>query len=113
MSFRKYTTRATKAFDADVESITDYLYLTVGVDISNRLIDNLAKTVVHIATFPQSGNLHYSAVIETVELRMFPVTKFPYYLVFYIAGPDEVVLVRLLHGMRDLSTELEALDTSE
>lgn len=52
MSFRKYTTRATKAFDADVESITDYLHLTAGVDISNRLIDNLAKTVVHIATFP-------------------------------------------------------------
>ena len=113
MSFRKFSVRATKAFDADIESITDYLYLTAGLDVSDRLLDNLAKTVGHIATFPESGNLHYSTVIETVELRMFPVTKFPYYLVFYIAGPDEVVLVRLLHGMRDLSTELQASDPSE
>ncbi len=83
------------------------------MEVSNRLLDNLAKTVGHIATFPQSGNLHYSTVIETAELRLFPVTKFPYYLVFYIAGPEEVVLVRLLHGMRDLSTELQASDPSE
>jgi hypothetical protein len=48
VSFRKYTTRATKAFDADVESITDYLYLTAGLEVSNRLLDNLAKTVGHI-----------------------------------------------------------------
>ena len=75
-----------------------------------RFAAAVASTRTHIRTFPESGNLHYSAVVETVELRMFPVTKFPYYLVFYIAGPDEV---RLLHGMRDLSTELEALDTSE
>jgi len=113
VSFRKFSVRATKAFDADVESITDYLYLTAGLEVSDRLLDNLGKTVGHIGTFPESGNLHYSAVIETVELRMFPVTKFPYYLVFYIAGPDEVVLVRLLHGMRDLSTELRGSDPSE
>ena len=75
-----------------------------------RFAAAVSYTRTHITTFPESGNLHYSAVVETVELRMFPVTKFPYYLVFYIAGPDEV---RLLHGMRDLSTELEALDTSE
>ena len=75
-----------------------------------RFAAAVASTRTHIRTFPESGNLHYSAVVETVELRMFPVTKFPYYLVFYIAGPDEV---RLLHGMRDLSTELDALVTSE
>jgi len=113
VSFRKFSVRATKAFDADIESITDYLYLTAGYEVSNRLIENLAKTVGHIATFPESGNLHYSAVIETVKLRMFPVTKFPYYVVFYTAGPDEVVLVRLLHGMRDLSNELLASDPSD
>ena len=44
---------------------------------------------------------------------MFPVSRYPDYLLFYIDGPEEVVLVRLLHGMRDLASELEALDTSE
>ena len=105
--------RIAKQFYRDVDTALVYLDEHANESVVARFAAAVASTRTHIRTFPESGNLHYSAVIETVELRMFPVTKFPYYLVFYIAGPDEVVLVRLLHGMRDLSTELEALDTSE
>jgi hypothetical protein len=41
---------------------------------------------------------------------MFPVSRYPDYLLFYIGGPEEVVLVRLLHGKRDIGVELEGID---
>lgn len=105
--------RIGKQFYRDLERVLEYLDEQAGESVVARFAAAVASTRNHIRTFPESGNLHYSAVIETGELRMFPVTKFPYYLVFYITGPDEVVLVRMLHGMRDLSTELQASDTSE
>ena len=97
----------------ELHKALEYLDEHADESVVARFAATVASTRAHIRTFPDSGNSHYSSVLETVELRMFPVTKFPYYLVFYISGSDEVVLVRLLHGMRDLTTELEALDTSE
>lgn len=37
-----------------------------------------------------------------LELRYFPITKFPKYLVFYRPVPDGIEVVRVLHGARDI-----------
>ena len=105
--------RIAKQFYRDLDKALEYLEEHADERVVARFAAAVASTRAHIKTFPESGNRHYSSVLDTVELRMFPVTKFQYYLVFYLSGPDDIVLVRLLHGMRDLATELEALDTSE
>ena len=110
MSINKRILRATLAFDADVESISGYLDEVAGPEVSDRLLYNIAKTLSHLVTFPSSGSLHYSEAASIDNLRMFPVTKFREYLVFYIDGPEEVVLVRLIHGKREVDVELDALD---
>lgn len=113
MNINKRTLRATVTFDADVELISGYLDELAGPEVSDRSLDNITKILTHIAAFPSSSSLHHSQTANIDNLRMFPVSRYPDYLLFYIDAPEEVVLVRLLHGMRDLTTELEALDTSE
>ena len=110
MSISRRTLRATIAFDADVELISGYLDELAGPEVSDRFLDNITKTLTHIAAFPSSGSLHHSQTAYIEDLRMFPVSRYPDYLLFYIDGPEEVVLVRLLHGKRDIGIELEAID---
>ncbi len=97
MSISKRTLRATIAFDADVELISGYLDELAGPEVSDRFLDNITKTLTHIASFPSSGSLHHCQTANIEDLRMFPVSRYPDYLLFYIDGPEEVVLVRLLH----------------
>ncbi len=110
MGINKRILRATGAFDADVESISGYLDELAGPEVTDRFLDNITKTLSHIAVFPSSGSLHHSLTANIEDLRMFPVSRYPDYLLFYIGGPEEVVLVRLLHGKRDIGVELEGID---
>ena len=36
------------------------------------------------------------------ELRIFPISQFPTYLVFYRPLPEGIAVVRVLHGARDI-----------
>lgn len=101
MGISKRTLRATIAFDADVELISGYLDELAGPEVSDRFLDNMTKALKHIASFPSSGSLHHSQTAKIEDLRMFPVSRYPDYLLFYIDGLEEVVFVRLLHGKRD------------
>ena len=49
MSISRRTLRATIAFDADVELISGYLDELAGPEVSDRFLDNITKTLTHIA----------------------------------------------------------------
>lgn len=40
-------------------------------------------------------------------MRMFPVKKFDNYLIFYQSTEEEVLVVRVLHGARDIAALFE------
>ena len=102
--------RIAKQFYRDIDIVLGYIGEIAGPDVVSRFASAVESTRSHIRHFPSSGSLHYSEAASIDNLRMVPVTKFREYLVFYIHGPEEVVLVRLIHGEREVDVELYALD---
>jgi toxin ParE1/3/4 len=63
------------------------------------LHDAVQQAAVRIAQFPEIGRLRPD--VTTLGLRLLPLTGFPYVIV-YDARPKPPVIVRVLHGARDL-----------
>ena len=102
--------RISKQFYRDIDVVLGYLGDIAGVDVVRRFASAVESTRNHIRHFPSSGSLHYSEAANIDNLRMFPVSRYRDYLLFYIDGSEEVVLVRLLHGNRDVGIELDSVD---
>lgn len=93
--------RQTAAFRADAEHAVGHYRDTAGVEVARRLVDELERVVQRVAEFPAAGSPRYAELAEFPGLRSAAVGSFPY-VAFYVERSGEVVLVRLLHGHRDL-----------
>lgn len=60
-------------------------------------------TFTRLAGMPGMGTRYEPDEPAYAELRYFPVSKFPLYLVFYRPLPDGIEVVRVLHGSRDIA----------
>lgn len=74
--------------------------------IAKQLYRDLDRTLIYLVEFasPDVVSRFVSSVESTKidNLRMFQVTKFRDLFLFYIDGQDEVFLIRLIHGKRDV-----------
>lgn len=71
-------------------------------------------TIARLASRPGLGARYDPDDPGLSELRLFPIARYPAYLVFYLALSDGVDVVRVLHGARDLPALLaEDLSLSE
>jgi toxin ParE1/3/4 len=70
------------------------------VEAADRLLRAAEDTFILIAKHPTLGSQRSFRKIVGVRSRA--VTGFKNYLVFYQLRGDKVVIVRVLHGMRDL-----------
>jgi hypothetical protein len=77
------------------------------------LLVPLNRQEVTSGTFHPSASLHIQDAANIDNLRMFPVNKFRDLLLFYIDGPDEVFLNRLINGKRDVDVELDTVDVEQ
>jgi plasmid stabilization system protein ParE len=102
--------RISRQFYRDIDVVLGYLGTVASSDVVRRFASAVESTRGHIKQFPASGRLQDADDSNIEDLRMFPVSRYPDYLLFYIDGPVEVVLVRLLHGKRDIGVELEGID---
>jgi plasmid stabilization system protein ParE len=102
--------RISRQFYRDIDVVLGYLGTVASADVVRRFASAVESTRGHIKQFPSSGRLQEAGDSNIDNLRVFPVSKYPDYLLFYIDGPEEVVLVRLLHGKRDIGVELDGLD---
>lgn len=69
-------------------------------DAGERFCDAVERALGLLATHPQIGAK--SGFRHAPQVRKWVVREFPNYLLFYEDRADGVVLVRLLHGARDL-----------
>jgi toxin ParE1/3/4 len=79
--------------------------------------DNLAAAVAFFAavestcallsTMPDMGSTRDYHNPRFSNLRMFPVKKFEKYLIFYESSDEELLVVRVLHGARDIAALFE------
>ena len=59
-----------------------------------------------LAAFPGMGPLYGFAAPDLADLHFWPIRRFTNFLIFYRIRPDEVGIVRVLHGARDLESAM-------
>lgn len=91
----------------DVQSAIDY-YLSEGAEqAALGFIDALEKAYAHIARHPASGSSRYAHELDLPGLQCWPLKRFPY-LLFYVERDDHIDVWRVLHGMNDIPSWMQA-----
>lgn len=85
----------------DVEDAVDHYLKEAGNRVALGFIDALERAYNHISRHPGSGSARYSVELSLAGLRAWPLRGFPH-IVFYVEGPDDVDVWRVLHGTRDI-----------
>ena len=68
---------------------------------AERLLDRVEATVSWLARYPLIGAPRDSLAAGLRSIRVRPFQ----HLIFYRAGPEEIILVRILHGARALERQ--------
>jgi toxin ParE1/3/4 len=69
---------------------------------SDRFLEAVEKAYKRLAEMPGLGVLRDYGNPALSGMRVWPVPKFPKYLIFYRATDTELEILRVLHGARDL-----------
>ena len=92
--------RFSRLAEADLDDIWLYVTRDGGVDVANRLIDDIMDRIVLLATQPNAGRLRDELA---VGLRSFPVKS---HIIYYRPEPSHILIARVLHGHRDQASAL-------
>ena len=92
---------------------TDIVELAVYIgrdDISaaSRFLGATEETFAMLAQQPLLGAEHTTKKSRLEGIRVFRVKKFPNHLAFYFVRGNEIEIVRVLHGSRDLDAALDS-----
>jgi len=90
---------------ADIVRAVGYYRAEAGTDVASGFIDSIERAVSRIARSPQSGSLRFAYELEMPDLRVRPLSRFPY-LVFYVISDDVIDVWRVLHTERDIPSEI-------
>ena len=88
--------------ESDLLDIWSYIATESNAQTADRLIDSVIERFLLLARHPFAGTLRHDL---RTGLRTFPVHS---YLIFYRIDADDVLILRVLHGHRDLETVLRA-----
>lgn len=91
------TLRVTRAADADLNEIIDYLEEEAGTAVAGRFADRLDAELAKLAHLGHSG---VSREWIGPGLRL---TIFASYCIYFRLTDDETIVVRVLHASRDVS----------
>jgi len=73
------------------------------VEASIRFIDAIDAAYRRLSEMPGVGALRDYANPRFTGMRMWPVTGFEKYLIFYQSTDEQIRIIRVLHGARDLT----------
>lgn len=90
---------------SDAEAIADHIAKD-SLETALRFLENTELTLLALAESPGSGTRFESAHNELANLRFRRVSGFPKHIIFFIEHEDAIEVVRILHGARDLDSEL-------
>lgn len=72
-----------------------------------RFVEATEKTAANLLQFPEFGAKFESDDPELQDLRVCLVSNFKKYLLFYRIKGDDVIVVRVIHGHRDITEALK------
>lgn len=87
--------------DTEIDAITDYIACD-NPKAALRFLDALQKTFDELSAHPGIGSRRYAHLPMLVGLRMWPISTFEKYLIFYIERPHYIDVLRILHSSRGL-----------
>ena len=76
------------------------------LDAGDRLLYAAEDTFRQIAQFPGIGRLSGFIYPEATQIRQFPIKGFRNYLILYQINPENIEIIRVLHGAQDLESIL-------
>lgn len=83
-----------------VEIATD-LGQRAGLAIAQRFLAKVNQTLAKLEQMPFLGTHSDKLSGRNADLRIWPVKGFTKYLVFYRTRDDDLIVIRVMHGMRD------------
>ncbi len=87
--------------DSDLDGIWYYVASESSAGVADRLIDSITEQFLLLAKYPHVGRRRDDDLRPS--LRSFPVGN---YVIFYRVRDADVVILRVLHGSRDIRPEL-------
>jgi toxin ParE1/3/4 len=93
----------------DIDDITYYIAQD-NLEVAVAFFEAVESTCTMLSTMPGIGSARDYRNPLFAGLRMFHVKKFENYLIFYQSTDDELLVVRVLHGARDIAALFEEED---
>jgi toxin ParE1/3/4 len=87
----------------------EYLY-DISPATASRFLRAAEWTFQRLAEMPGLGGRCEFRNPEFADIRVFPIKRFPKYLVFYRPIPDGVLIIRILHSSQDIESIFESMD---
>lgn len=102
MIARKITLSETAA--ADILRQADWYEAQADQELAQRWAKAVTSTVLLMLRVPNAGSTCSFKAVELRGTRRVAVAGFPKHLVFYQSQGDEIVVLRVVHGARDLES---------
>jgi toxin ParE1/3/4 len=96
--------RLSEVAAADIVAQADWYEEQADRKLAQRWNDAVTSAVLRIMKNPGSGAPCRFALPELRNIRRTSISGFPKHSVFYRVGDHEVLILRVLHGARDLET---------
>ncbi len=96
--------RVSDAAATDILGQAEWYEHRAGPTLAVRWERAVNSAIVRILDHPRSGSLCNFKSSELQQIRRMPIDKFAKHLVFYQLHEDEIVILRVLHGARDLES---------
>lgn len=81
-------------------------FASVDPQLPFRFAESVRQTLALLQANPELGHFHNSVHHSLRGLRCWPIHRFPHHLLFYEHRDDAMLVVRILHGARELRDEL-------
>jgi toxin ParE1/3/4 len=90
-----------------MEESVRYLEAESGMDTARRFVFSLEETFKVIAQTPKIGRPALITPTEAQDVRIWRVSTFNDWLIFYRPTETTIEIIRVLHGARDLTRLME------
>jgi toxin ParE1/3/4 len=101
----KYRVELTRGAEQDLETLYSYLAEHRSADQASALLDDLLTKIELLEAFPERGN--YPKEMEALGIHEFRQTLLPPYRIIYSIISDQVVIMIIADGRRDMTALLE------
>jgi toxin ParE1/3/4 len=98
--------RLTDVAVSDIQEQAAWYGQRSGDDLAKRWENEVTAALIRIEKNPRCGAKCGFSADELQNIRRIPITGFPRHLIFYRSEKEEIRILRVLHGARDLENLL-------